>query len=146
MEMNMNAFADVRGYKIDFSTNTVKVNHKFAKAASAFGTPEFWLVETIKAKFPNMRFVEVSGRQNKTCHHDKNLTYQNMETYISIQENAEELMAAYWVARTESAPQTSRYAHVRKWFVGQFPNYREISAFVEQTTTVVSIPAVKEAA
>ena len=147
MEMNMNAFADIRGYKIDFSTNTVKVNHKFAKAYSTFGTPEFWLVETIRAKFPNMRFVEVSGRQNKTCHHDKNLTYKNMETYITSKPNADELMAAYWIARTEAIVSKSRHAHVREWFVKQFPDFRKVSIFVEQTTTttVVDFPSAKEA-
>ena len=139
-------FASVKGYKIDFTNRIMTVNYKFAKAAAQYGTPEYKLMRAVLEEIPDMEVVEMAGRQNKTCHHDKHLTYQNMETYISIQDNAEELMAAYWVARTESAPQTSRYAHVRKWFVGQFPNYREISAFVEQTTTVVSIPAAKEAA
>ena len=139
-------FATIKGYKIDFTNRIMTVNYKFAKAAAQYGTPEYKLMKAVLEEIPDMEVVEMAGRQNKTCHHDKHLTYQNMETYISIQDNAEELMAAYWVARTESAPQTGRYAHVRKWFVGQFPNYREISAFVEQTTTVVSIPAVKEAA
>ena len=143
--MEMNTFAGVRGYKIDFGTNTMTMNHKFAKASSQYGTLECLLVETIQAKFPTMRMVEVSGRQNKTCHHDKNLTFKNMETYISVQPNADELMAAYWIVRTEDAPQTSRYAHVRKWFIKQFPNYREVSVVVEQTTTVVDFPSAKEA-
>ena len=141
MSEKTNAFVGVRGYKIDFGSHTMTVNYKFAKAASEYGTPEYKLMKTVLREFPDMEVVEVAGRQNKTCHHDKNLTYKNMEIYISEQDNADELMAAYWIARTEAAPQTSRYAHVRKWFIGQFPDYRQVRIFVEQTTTVVEIPS-----
>ena len=135
-------FASVKGYKIDFANRVMTVNYKFAKAAAQYGSPEYKLMKTVLAEIPDMEVVEMAGRQNKTCHHDKHLTYKNMEIYISGKPNADELMAAYWIARTESAPQTSRYAHVRKWFVGQFPEYREVSAFVEQTATVVAFKEV----
>ena len=135
---------DIRGYKIDFGARVMVVNHKFAKAASQWSSPEYNLMKTILSEFPDMTVVEAAGRHNKTCHHDKNLTYKNMETYISIQPNAAELMAAYWIARTEAAPQTSRYAYVRKWFISQFPKYDEVPLFSEDETTVVAIDSDEE--
>ena len=121
----------IKGYKIDFTTRTMIINHKFAKACACRDNPEYRVMREIMAEIPGLTVVEVAGRKNKTCHHDKNLTYKNMEEYISVQDNADELMAAYWIVRTETAPQTSRYAYVRKWFIGQFPNYREVHNFVE---------------
>lgn len=140
-------FASVKGYKIDFANRIMTVNFKFAKAAAQYGTPEYKLMKAVLEEIPDMEVVEMAGRQNKTCHHDKHLTYENMEFYISHQPNADELMAAYWIARTEAIVSKSRYAHVREWFVKQFPNFRKVSVFVEQTTTttVVELPA-KEAA
>lgn len=132
---------NIRGYKIDFGSRVMVVNYKFAKAASQYGSPEYELMKTILSEFPDMTVVEAAGRHNKTCHHDKNLTYKNMETYISIQPNADELMAAYWIARTEAAPQTSQYAYVRKWFISQFPKYDEVPLFSEDETTVVEMNA-----
>ena len=136
---------NVKGYKIDFTTQTVTVNYKFSKAMSDVGSLEYNLLKTIQRDFPNMKIMVAAGRKNKTCHHDKNLTYKNMETYISTKDNADELMAAYWMARTESNIQTSRYAHVRKWFISQFPNYREVS-IVETTASTITVSFSGEAA
>ena len=131
MDMQMNTYANVRGYKIDFSTNTVKVNHKFAKASAQVGTLEFEVAEIIRQKFPAMRFVEVSGRKNKTCHHDKYLTYEFMAEYISVQDNAAEMMAIFEIKKIEAKAQPSRYAYVREWFIRQFPDYRDAYPFKE---------------
>lgn len=138
-------FKDIRGYKLDLTARVITINYKFAKEYRKFGTPEYNLVKTIMQDFPDLKVVEMAGRQSKTCHHDKNLTYLNMETYISTRENADELMAAYWIARTEAIAQTSRYAHVRKWFIKQFPHYREVQMVVEQTTVVKFASKEKEA-
>ena len=130
---------NIRGYKIDFSARVMTVNYKFAKAASQYDSPEYNLMKTILSEFPDMTVVEMAGRQNKTCHHDKHLTFKNMETYISVQDNADELMAAYLIVRTEAAPQTSRYAHVREWFVKTFPNYDKVLLCSGGETTIVEI-------
>ena len=137
--------ATVKGYKIDFTKGVMMVNHKFAKAASQRGTEEYNLMREILREIPALKVEETAGRKTNTCHHDKNLTYKNMETYIRTKDNADELMAAYWIARTESNIQTSRYAYVRKWFISQFPNYREVP-IVETTASIVAVPFGEEGA
>lgn len=146
----MNAYADVRGYKIDFGARVMTVNYTFARASAQYGSPEYNLMRTILREIPDMKVVEMAGRKNKTCHHNKHLTYEFMEAYISVQPNAKEMLAIFKIKKTESAPQTSRYAYVREWFVKQFPNYDKAEKVLEQTTTtttttVVDLPA-KEAA
>lgn len=117
------------GYKIDYATNTLYMNYKFASAAMVYNTAEYNRIQDIRKDFPNIRIITRAGRKKTTCNASKNLTYKNMEKYISVQDNAEELMAAFEIAKQESKCQTSRYAYVRNWFVTQFPNYKENKIF-----------------
>ncbi len=115
----------IKGYEIDFTTNTLYMNYKFAEASTQYGTPEYKLLQNIRKDLPNIKMVKRAGRNAKTCNANKRLTYANMESYIKIQDNADEIMAAYMIAREESKSQKSPYAFVRNWFVKQFPKYKE---------------------
>ena len=115
----------IKGYEIDFTTNTLYMNYKFAEASTQYGTPEYKLLQNIRKDLPNIKMVKRAGRNAKTCNANKRLTYANMESYIKIQDNADEIMAAYMIAREESKSQKSPYAFVRNWFVKQFPKYKK---------------------
>lgn len=121
----------IRGYEIDFTTNTLYMNYKFAEAANIPKSEEYTIVAEIRKDFPKIKIITRSGRNSKTCNANKRLTYANMESYIKIQDNADELMAAYMIAREESKSQPSPYAFVRNWFVKQFPNYKECKILKE---------------
>lgn len=115
----------IKGYEIDFTTNTLFMNYKFAEASTQYGTPEYKLLQNIKNDLPNIKIVKRAGRNTKTCNANKRMTYANMENYIKVQDNADELMAAFVIAKEESKNKPSPYAFVRDWFVKQFPNYKE---------------------
>ena len=115
----------IKGYEIDFTTNTLFMNYKFAEASTQYGTPEYKLLQNIKNDLPNIKIVKRAGRKTKTCNANKRLTYANMESYIKVQDNADELMAAFVIAKEESKNKPSPYAFVRDWFLKQFPNYKE---------------------
>ena len=52
-----------KGYKIDYSSNTVYVNHKFYTAAQTdFFSGEAEILRNIKEAFPSMKIVEKAGR------------------------------------------------------------------------------------
>lgn len=119
----------IKGYKIDFATNTLYMNYKFASAATKFGTDEYNRLQDIRKDFPNIKIVTRAGRKVKTCNVNKRLTYANMETYISVQNNADELMCAFVIAKEESKCEPSPYAFVRNWFIKQFPDYQESKIF-----------------
>ena len=115
----------IKGYEIDFTTNTLYMNYKFAEASTEYGTPEYKLLQNIRKDLPNIKIEKRAGRKTKTCNANKRLTYANMESYIKVQDNADELMAAFVIAKEESKNKPSPYAFVRDWFVKQFPNYKE---------------------
>lgn len=119
----------IKGYEIDFTTNTLYINYKFAEASTEYGTTEYKLLQNIRRDLPNIKIVKRAGRKQTTCNASKRLTYKNMQEYIRVQENSEQLLASFMLARIESQCAPSPYAFVRDWFVKQFPNYQECKTF-----------------
>ena len=119
----------IKGYEIDFTTNTLYMNFKFAEASTEYGTPEYKLLQNIRKDLPSIKIEKRAGRNAKTCNANKRLTYKNMQDYIMGQDNYEPLLASFMLARIESKCAKSPYAFVRDWFVKQFPDYQECKTF-----------------
>lgn len=117
----------VKGYKINFTNNTITVNYTFKKASEEYGTVEYKLLKSILADFPTMTVIVKSGREKKTASKFKNLTYEKMRTYISVLDNADEMNALMDTIEAQSKSQKSPYNFVYHWFIAQFPNYNKIS-------------------
>ena len=117
------------GYKILFDTNTVIMNYKFAAAAAEYGTPEYNLMKSIRADFPGMAEVVVSGRVQTTAKANHRLTYENMEKHIRVYENADELLEVFKTVKAASAAVASPYKYVADWFKAQFPDYKKAVVF-----------------
>ena len=135
---------NVKGYKIDFASNTLYMNYKFAEAANIPTSDEYKLIKSIREDFPNIRIITRAGRNAKTCNANKRLTYANMENYIRVQDSADELMAAFAIVKEESKCEASPYAFVRNWFVAQFPNYQKCKVFDGEKIISFSEPAPNE--
>ena len=91
--MNNRENTTIKGYKINFTNNTITVNYTFKKASEEYGTPEYKLLKDILADFPAMTIIIKSGRKKKAPSKFKNLTYKKMREYISVLDNAEEMNA-----------------------------------------------------
>lgn len=115
----------VKGYKIDFTNNTIIVNCKFKAASEVFDTEEYKIIKKIKADFPQMEIIVKKGREQKTSRPNKGLTYEHMEAHMEAYDNADELKEMFELVRTLSATSKSPYKYVRDWFEAQFPNYKD---------------------
>lgn len=131
---------DVKGYKLDFATNTLTINYKFNKALSDYGSPEYNRYHAILTDFPNLTVVVKAGREITTTRPTKRLTYDNMETYIRSFKNADALLDRFAVVQRRSKPLVSPYKFVRDWFKAQFPHYKESSIFEENKPAVPLAP------
>ena len=129
------------GYKILFNENTVIMNYKFAAAAAKYGTKENVLMKSIREDFPGMAEVVISGREQPSAKTNHRLTYENMEKYIRVHENADELLEVFATVKTASAPLASPYKYVCDWFKAQFPNYKKSVVFKDGSLTVAPIKA-----
>ena len=115
-----------RGYKIDFATNTLTLNYKFADAAyNDYGSPEYNRMKAILADFPQLKVVVEAGRKITTTRETKRMTYKNMETYMEQFDNSEELLTMFSKVKKMSKPLASPYKYVSDWFEAQFPDFRD---------------------
>ena len=131
------------GYKILFNENTVIMNHKFAAAAAKYGTKENNLMKSIRADFPGMAEVIVSGRECDKAQTNTRLTYENMEKHIRAYDNAGELLDVFETVKALSLATTSPYKYVCDWFKIQFPNYKKVPVFKDGKLTVAPVEAPK---
>lgn len=113
----------LKGYKINYSTNTITMNYKFSKKAQDFGSPEYELMKMIKEDFPMMTTVVEAGRKITSTNVKKRLTYANIEKHIKSYDNADELLNMFELAIQMSKPLASPYKYVCDWFYAQFPEY-----------------------
>lgn len=127
------------GYKILFAENMVIMNHKFAAAAAEHGSKEYNLIRDIRADFPGMKEVVVSGRVQTTAKANHRLTYENMEKHIRVYENADELLAVFETVKAASVALASPYKYVADWFKAQFPHYKDAVVFSDGKLTVAPV-------
>ena len=129
------------GYKILFNDNTVIINHKFAAAASKYGTKENRIMRNIRHDFPGMAEVIVSGRECDSAKANTRLTYENMEKHIRAYDNADDLLAVFDSVKALSQTCASPYKYVCDWFKVQFPNYKKTPLFKDGGLTVAPAKA-----
>ena len=134
------------GYKIMFAENTVIMNKKFAAAAAKYGTIENITLYHIRNDFPGMKEVVVSGRECDKAKPNHRLTYDHMDEYIKVYENADELKEVFETVKALSKPAASPYKFVADWFVEQFPDYDKAPTFKDGKLTAVpaKIPNIKD--
>ena len=104
-------------YAIDFTTNTVTVTKKFLEAAQMIGTPEFNTMMQIREM--GMTIITKAPAKKKNT----KLTYDKMQKYIALLDEAEKYQTEFDVVLNESKAYDASYAYVLKWFKKTFPNY-----------------------
>ena len=112
------------GYYIDRNKNICYMNKKFTELASDIRSDEFETAEFIREKFPNIKFITISGRQKKAPQKNKRVSYKNMREYIRTRENSDLLLAEMEKMIEASKVEASPYAYVNKWFTAKFPKYQ----------------------
>ena len=120
---------------------TITITAEYAEKMNDPDTTEYRAICQLCADFPAMKIVKRTHRTPRkyvskstgekfNCNQFKNLTYENMETFISGLPNAEQYMTAFnFLKDCGSLPLTSRYTAVRRWFVDQFPEFRKNPLF-----------------
>lgn len=128
-------------YKVDFVAKTITITAECAERMSDPNSTEYKAIRQLCVDFPAMKIVKRTHRTPRkyvskstgekfNCNQFKNLTYENMETFISGLPNAEQYMTAFnFLKDSGSLPLTSRYTAVRRWFVDQFPEFRKNPLF-----------------
>ena len=120
-------------YRIDFTKMTLTMTAEFADRAYDPSTEEYEILTRLQRDFPRLRVVRKTHRSPKTANPAKGLTYERMEKYIRLHENADELLDLF--QKVQSAGRG--YPYVKAWFIKQFPNYKNVPDFKDGKLRVV---------
>ena len=128
-------------YKVDFVNNTFTMTKAFEEALNNPASEEYKLFQQLRADFPGLTIIRKTRRAPKKARPTKNLTYANMEKYMNVFQNADELLAQFEVVKACSLEQPSPYKFVRDWFEAQFPKHKEQPDFSPNASKVVDLVA-----
>ena len=112
------------GYTFNALNNTLTISASFAKKASKVGSLEYNIILKLRRDFPNLTIKPEEKRESK-----KGLTYAQMETFIGLHRNADELRAKFEKVKKLSRVQPMPYKYVKTWFENRFPYYSEQPTF-----------------
>lgn len=112
--------------KINFTANTITISKSFADAASDPTSAECEKLSKLQAAYPGMRIVHKTHRSPSKANANKGLTYDRMEGYINLHENAAELLVTFEVVKKIAAKQKNPYLFTKGWFMQQFPDYGKL--------------------
>ncbi len=124
-------------YRIDFTTMTLTMTAEFADNAYNPATEEYAILTRLQKDFPQLRVVRKTHRSPKTANPAKGLTFERMEKYIRLHENADELLDLFQKVKGAGRG----YLYVQAWFIKQFPNYNDIPNFINGKLRTVPVEA-----
>ena len=111
-------------YKMNFATNVLTITKDFEKKAMIPNSEESTLLLHLQKLRPNLRIAYKTSNSNNR--NTKGLTYEKMEKYIRLHENANELLITFSTIKEVGRTQNNAYNFVYKWFMTQFPDYGEV--------------------
>ena len=125
-------------YKMNFSTKTLTITKAFAAKAMLPNSDEANLILNLRTLVPDLKIAYKTHYSSKP-HPYKGLSYTKMEKYINCHENAPELMVAFKGVKEIAKAQNSPHNYVCKWFLTQFPYYKEIPTLNNDKIAAVKV-------
>ncbi len=113
-------------YKVNHATQTIRISKDYARKASTIGTTEYNQLKQLMTDFPNYEIQQRQNDSNPKKVTYANLTYTKMEDYIRTREgNGSPFLQQFESILKLSKIQAGSYAYVKKWFLANFPDYRD---------------------
>ena len=148
------------GYKLDFAHQTITLTADFAEKANNPRNAEYKLLRQFQHDFPAFEIVRRThatpsryhNSDGSTTKHNqrKNLSYKNMERYItsiSRKDDTDYLEAFYEIRSKAEDMCASPYSVVSAWFMRQFPKFRSNPLFyIDNQPEIIDFSAILERA
>ena len=93
------------------------------KKASKFNSPEYKELAKLMAEHPDYCIMEKEIHTNSSKRTYHGLTIKLMEDFISVQDNAEEMLSKFRTALSSSEAQGRKYTLTKKWFLRTYPGF-----------------------
>lgn len=128
----------MKGCKMNFATKTLTITKDFSDKAMIINSYEHSILLHCQSICPDLR-IAYKTHCTKTRNPKKGLTFNKMERYIRLFDNADELIIAFSKVKAIADFQPNKYDFVYKWFMKQFPNYKNVPSFENGELKVESI-------
>ncbi len=116
-------------YKMNFATKTITISKAFAAMAVKPNSEEANLLTHLRTICPDLQIAYKTCNSKKTPF--KGLTYNKMERYILLCENANEKLLDFIKVKELARTQSNPHNFVCKWFLQQYPEYIKMPALKE---------------
>ncbi len=140
-------------YYFNVVENTLTLTADFADALNNPNSDEYKLLRQFQCDFPNLRIVRKT-RSTPTRYHNsdgsitaynknKRLTYKRMEQFMGALPDGKKYLDEYnKLCKTAKEMCLAPYAPVARWFMAQFPNFRDDPLFyVDNPVEVIDYAA-----
>ena len=114
------------------SETEAQVTKAFQKQAHIFGTEEFKLWREYLAIFPNAKMTTKSIKKNPDRKTNRNLTYKNMEKFLSTLPDSETLLQEFETIKTRSCVKANPYHFTLAWFEEKVSHYDNFASFIAE--------------
>lgn len=119
-------------YNLDWETNTLTMTKKFAAEASRYGSQAYNIL--MDARMNGFRVSIIKEKPRKAC--PTRVTFKQMETVLTCMDNADERLDQLHTVMDMGKGQKNQYEYVRKWFLANYPNYRDIPTFDDKNNII----------
>ena len=132
-------------YKVDHAARKIIISKDFARKASTIDSPEYDDLKQLREDFPNYKVKPKKNTLNPNKDTFKKLTYDVMRCFIATRyENDNEqqgFLQQFDKILEFSKNQPGPYAYVKKWFLQNYPNYRDYHPMMKETEQIQSLAA-----
>ena len=111
-----------QGYSINWQTNTITMTKKFAEEANQYGSEAYNLLMDVKSK--GFHITVRQSKPRKAC--PTRVTFKQMEITLYCMDHPDERLAELHAIMDAGKGQKNQYEYVRRWFLANYPHYREI--------------------
>ena len=131
----------MKNYSMNFATKTFTMTKDFAKRAMIPNSEESAILLHMQSICPNLK-ITYKSHKTSAKNPRKGLTFAKMENYIRLFDNADELLLAFSTVKAIADVQANKYDYVYKWFISQFPNYKELPELTngKLSANIISFP------
>ena len=108
-------------FAVDFANQQIVGTETSLKKAKRYGSSEYIELCKLMEVHPHFAVVRKEVNQNKSKKTYKNLSFNFIEKYISIQPNADEIRKEYIAIKNNAVSlDISVYPHTKSWFLKKF--------------------------
>ena len=119
--------------RLNHFEKNIYISNPFARAAMNLTSEEYKLLRKVMEDHPDYAIVKREIKKNPNKESYWGLTYEFMDRYIASHDESGELMKIYKELRLRAECHSIRYAHIKKWFLGVYPEIDDFSANEEKS-------------